>query len=89
MSERKGHTSDGDNELPSQPAFHIRSEAPFNLVTALLLLGSLIGILTYVGSFADRIEQNLRIEIRNEENKRLNQTQRLEQRIDSCCQRSR
>lgn len=85
MGRREGDTESGHDELSSKPAFYMRSASPLNLGTALLLLGSLLGILTFVGNYSDKIEQNLRIELRNEETKRLNSEGRLSQRIDDCC----
>ena len=81
----EGNLENRDEGLPSKPAFYIRSSAPLNMASALLLLGSFIAVLTIVWTITNAIQQNLRTEVRNERNERINQFNRLDRRVNECC----
>lgn len=85
----EGFGEDREERLPSKPAFYVRSNAPFTMASALLLLGSLISLLSFVWVVTNGIQENVRTEIRNETSQRINQDNKIEGRLDTCCSRKR
>ena len=82
---KESFASDGDDKLSRQPAYYLRASSPLNLATALLLLGSFISVLTLVWVITNGIQEASRISIQNERNERINQDNKIEQRLDGCC----
>ena len=86
MSE-EGHFEGGTKGVSSQPVYHLRSATPLNLGTAIALLVCIIGILTFVLQLNNRVQDVIDIKLQNERNERINQLNKVEQRLDKCCAR--
>lgn len=75
---------DRSQEFQGAPDMYIRRDTLFKTVGAAVgILGAMLGLFRFFDAYreyADRLVQNERVE-------RLNQFNRLDQRIDGCCRR--
>lgn len=79
-------TQDRAQDFHGPPDGYIRKSSLFQTVGAVVgLLGAYVGI----SGLLDRYLESVRTEVRNERVERINQFNRIDQRIDSCCRRGR
>jgi hypothetical protein len=85
----ENNVTNGSQNMGGQPAFYIRSSSPLQVGTVIAILGSTLALLTFFWNFSDRIQENARIELRNERIERLNQFKDVQQDVRECCERRR
>ena len=81
----EGDTPNREENLPGEPAFRVRKS---DAITGLTLAG-LIALLTFFWNVTSQLSENLRIEIRNSENRIINRISTNEQLLYKCCGRGR
>lgn len=74
-----------EENFPSEPTFRVRKS---DIITGLTVAG-LTGLLTLFWNVTNQLSENLRLEVRNAENRILNRLQADEQWLQQCCQRKR
>ena len=80
-----GHSSHREGEIPGESSFRVRRSD----VAASLGLAGLLGVLTLFWQITSGIQEALRMEIRNAENRITNRIQTNEQWLRECCGRRR
>ena len=79
----EGNSQGGKEELSSEPTFRVRRAD----VIASIGFAGVLGLLGLFWSVTSQLSENLRVEIRNAENRITNRLQVDEQWIQECCRR--
>lgn len=84
MSEE--NTSNRSQELPGPPDGYVRRETIFKTIGAAVgILGAMFGLIRFFDAYREYVDSK----VRDERNERINQDNKIENRLDGCCGRRR